>query len=114
MSPAAMGDFIIPLMKHFGLKRAHVVAPDVGTLAFLFAASARPDLFESLVIGGGAVRAELAAGQLKDIIHSAPGGCPLLNTAIAADDGSPVLRKRARKAPASVAGSAFGDRQGRN
>jgi TetR/AcrR family transcriptional repressor of nem operon len=29
---------------------------------------------------------------------SVPGGCPLLNTAIAADDGSPVLRKRARKA----------------
>jgi hypothetical protein len=47
MSPAAMGDLIIPLMKHFGLKRAHVVAPDVGTLAFLFAASARPDLFEA-------------------------------------------------------------------
>jgi len=29
---------------------------------------------------------------------SVPGGCPLLNTAIDADDGNPVLRKRARKA----------------
>jgi TetR/AcrR family transcriptional repressor of nem operon len=27
-----------------------------------------------------------------------PGGCPLLNTAINADDGNPVLRERARKA----------------
>jgi TetR/AcrR family transcriptional repressor of nem operon len=27
-----------------------------------------------------------------------PGGCPLLNTAIDADDGNPVLRTRARKA----------------
>ncbi len=27
-----------------------------------------------------------------------PGGCPLLNTAIDADDGNPVLRKRAQKA----------------
>ena len=27
-----------------------------------------------------------------------PGGCPLLNTAIDADDGNPVLRERARKA----------------
>jgi TetR/AcrR family transcriptional regulator, transcriptional repressor for nem operon len=27
-----------------------------------------------------------------------PGGCPLLNTAIEADDGNPVLRGRARKA----------------
>jgi TetR/AcrR family transcriptional repressor of nem operon len=27
-----------------------------------------------------------------------PGGCPLMNTAVEADDGSPVLRARARKA----------------
>jgi TetR/AcrR family transcriptional repressor of nem operon len=27
-----------------------------------------------------------------------PGGCPLLNTAIEADDGNPVLRARASKA----------------
>jgi TetR/AcrR family transcriptional regulator, transcriptional repressor for nem operon len=27
-----------------------------------------------------------------------PGGCPLLNTAVDADDGNPVLRERARKA----------------
>jgi len=27
-----------------------------------------------------------------------PGGCPLLNTAIEADDGNPVLRERARRA----------------
>src|SRR5260370_7209371 len=30
--------------------------------------------------------------------RSVPGGCRLLNTAIDADDGNPVLRKRARKA----------------
>jgi TetR/AcrR family transcriptional regulator, transcriptional repressor for nem operon len=29
---------------------------------------------------------------------SVPGGCPLLNTAVDADDGNPVLRERARKA----------------
>ena len=29
---------------------------------------------------------------------SIPGGCPLLNTAIEADDGNPVLRERARHA----------------
>jgi TetR/AcrR family transcriptional repressor of nem operon len=27
-----------------------------------------------------------------------PGGCPLMNTAVEADDGNPVLRRRARKA----------------
>ena len=30
-------------------------------------------------------------------LPSVPGGCPLLNTAIDADDGNPVLRERARK-----------------
>jgi TetR/AcrR family transcriptional repressor of nem operon len=29
---------------------------------------------------------------------SVPGGCPLLNTAVDADDGNPVLRERVRKA----------------
>lgn len=29
---------------------------------------------------------------------SIPGGCPLLNTAVEADDGNPVLRERARQA----------------
>jgi TetR/AcrR family transcriptional repressor of nem operon len=29
---------------------------------------------------------------------SVPGGCPLLNTAVDADDGNPILRERARKA----------------
>lgn len=29
---------------------------------------------------------------------SVPGGCPLLNTAIEADNGNPILRERARKA----------------
>ena len=28
---------------------------------------------------------------------SVPGGCPLLNTAIDADDGNPILRERARE-----------------
>ena len=29
---------------------------------------------------------------------SIPGGCPLLNTAVDADDGNPILRDHARKA----------------
>jgi TetR/AcrR family transcriptional regulator, transcriptional repressor for nem operon len=38
---------------------------------------------------------------ISNFIHkrpSVPGGCPLLNTAIEADDGNSVLRERARKA----------------
>jgi pimeloyl-ACP methyl ester carboxylesterase len=86
MSPEAMGNFVIALMKHFELTRAHIVAPDVGTLAFLFAASKRPDLFESLVIGGGAVRVDLAAGQLKAIINSPPGSFANIDGALGVKD----------------------------
>jgi len=73
MAPEAMGDFIIKLLKHFGITRIHVVAPDVGTPAILFTASKQPQLFESLVIGGGAMQPDLAAGALKDLIYSPTG-----------------------------------------
>ena len=73
MAPEAMGDFFIKLLNHFGIKRVHVVAPDVGTLVVLFAASKQPELFESLVIGGAAMRADLAAGVLKDLVYSPAG-----------------------------------------
>ena len=86
MSPEAMGNFVIALMKHFEVTQAHIVAPDVGTLAFLFAASKRPDLFESLVIGGGAVRVDLAAGRLKTIINSLPGSFANIDGALGVKD----------------------------
>src|SRR5580658_6090042 len=45
MSPESMGDFLIKIFDHFGLDRTHVVAPDVGTPAALFASSKRQELF---------------------------------------------------------------------
>jgi pimeloyl-ACP methyl ester carboxylesterase len=85
MAPEAMGDFVISLLRHFGIGRTHVVAPDVGTLAVLFAASKQPDRFESLVLGSGAMRVDLAAGSLKDLIHSPAG-------AFAAVDGADRMK----------------------
>ena len=38
LSPAAMGEFVIRLADAFGLENPHVVGPDVGTGASLFAA----------------------------------------------------------------------------
>jgi pimeloyl-ACP methyl ester carboxylesterase len=73
MSPEAMGNFIIRLFSHFGIKRTHAAALDVGTPAILFAASKQPELFESLVIGGGAMRTDLADGSLKELIFSPTG-----------------------------------------
>jgi pimeloyl-ACP methyl ester carboxylesterase len=53
MSPKAMGEFIVRAADAFGLEKPHVVAPDIGTGASLFAAALNPGRFRSLVIGTG-------------------------------------------------------------
>ena len=73
LSPEGMADFVIDAAAHFGITRMHAVGPDVGTPTLLFAAAKQPGLFESLVVGGGAAKAELATGQLKEIIASPSG-----------------------------------------
>lgn len=70
MAPEAMAGFVTRLADYFGISRLHAVAPDVGTPTILFAAAAKPDLFESIVVGGGAVSTDLASGSLKDLTHS--------------------------------------------
>ena len=69
MSPKAIGAFLVKLAQHLKLERLHGVGPDVGTPAFLFAAAGHPELFESLVLGGGATRVDLAAGRLETSSH---------------------------------------------
>ena len=61
MSPRAMGGFILRLADEFGLENPHVVAPDVGTNAALFAAAAQPGL-RSLVVGSGAAAVPIQLG----------------------------------------------------
>lgn len=99
MAPEATGDFVISLLEHFGISRTHVVAPDVGTLAVLFAASKTPDLFESLVLGSGVMRADLAAGVLKDIIYSPTGAFSNIDGAEVVKD---YLTHAAQLTPAAV------------
>ena len=53
LSPRAMGEFIIRLADEFGLEQPHVVGPDVGTGASLFAAASHPGRLRSLVVGSG-------------------------------------------------------------
>jgi pimeloyl-ACP methyl ester carboxylesterase len=53
-SPEGLGEFVVRMLDAFGLQQPHVVAPDVGTPACLFAAANYPGLFKSLVIGSGA------------------------------------------------------------
>jgi pimeloyl-ACP methyl ester carboxylesterase len=53
LTPRAMAEFLVRAADAFGLKHPHVIAPDVGTAAALFAAAAHPVRFRSLVVGGG-------------------------------------------------------------
>src|SRR5262245_37740605 len=63
MSPRAMGDFLVRAADAFGLERPHIVGPDVGTAAALFAASAQPDRFSSRVVGTGGAAVPIQLGD---------------------------------------------------
>ena len=70
-STIAMGEFLVQLVKEWGLGPVHFVAPDVGTPATLWTAANEPALVRSLVIGGGATIVPLQVeGALKDIIEA--------------------------------------------
>jgi pimeloyl-ACP methyl ester carboxylesterase len=70
-SPAAMGAFLVGLVRAWGLGAVHVVGPDVGTSAALFAAASDPALLRSMVIGGGAAAVPLeVGGGLRAIIEA--------------------------------------------
>src|SRR5258705_1976933 len=84
MSPSAMGAFLVKVAARLNLRRLHGVGPDVGALAFLFAAADHPGLFESLAVGGAATRVDLAGGRLRDLIASPKG-------AFAAIDGAEAV-----------------------
>ena len=71
MSPHAMGEFIVRLADHFDLEQPHVIGPDVGTPALLFAAANHPHRFRSIVAGSGASTYPLQVdGDLKAMIEA--------------------------------------------
>jgi pimeloyl-ACP methyl ester carboxylesterase len=71
LSPRAMGEFVIRLADSFELKNPHVIGPDIGTGASLFAAALHPGRLRSLVVGsGGAAFPLQLGGVLKDWVES--------------------------------------------
>jgi pimeloyl-ACP methyl ester carboxylesterase len=69
-APEPLGDFLLRILDAFGLERPHVVAPDVGTPACLFAAANHPGIFKSLVIGSGATDHTDIGGILDQIVNA--------------------------------------------
>jgi pimeloyl-ACP methyl ester carboxylesterase len=71
LSPRAMGEFVARLADAFGLENPHVVGPDIGTGASLFAAALHPVRFRSLVVGSGGAAFPLQLGSvLKDWVEA--------------------------------------------
>jgi pimeloyl-ACP methyl ester carboxylesterase len=71
MSPQAMGEFVVRVADAFGLESPHVVGPDIGTGASLFAAALYPGRLRSLVVGSGGAAFPLQLGsRLKDWVDA--------------------------------------------
>ncbi len=71
LSPRAMGEFLIHVADTFGLENPHVIGPDVGTAASLFAAAMHPGRLRSLVVGSGGTAYPLQlGGALKDWVEA--------------------------------------------
>src|SRR4051794_27588968 len=63
LSPRAMGEFLSELILESGLDTPHIVAPDVGTSAALFAAAAHPERIASVIVGTGGAAVPLQLGE---------------------------------------------------
>ena len=87
-SPQAMGRFLVSLIDEWGLEAPHVVGPDVGCPAALFAAAQSPSSLTSAVVGNGATTYPLdVGGNLKDLIAN-----PDFESLLALD-GAEVVRQ---------------------
>jgi pimeloyl-ACP methyl ester carboxylesterase len=71
MSPRAMGEFLVRVADAFELEQPHVVGPDIGTAAGLYAAASHPDRWRSLVVGSGGTAYPLQlGGVLKEWVDA--------------------------------------------
>jgi len=63
LSPRAMGGFLAQVITEAELGKPHIVAPDVGTSAALFAASAHPEQIAGVIVGTGGAAVPLDLGE---------------------------------------------------
>jgi pimeloyl-ACP methyl ester carboxylesterase len=71
LSPRAMSEFLIRILDEWNIRDPHLICPDVGTPAALFAAASHPGRIRSLVVGGGGTAYPLEVdGALKELIEA--------------------------------------------
>jgi len=63
LSPRAMGGFLAQLIAEADLGRPHIVAPDVGTSAALFAAAEHPERIAGVIVGTGGAAVPIQLGE---------------------------------------------------
>jgi pimeloyl-ACP methyl ester carboxylesterase len=63
LSPQAMGGFLDQLIVQADLGKPHIVGPDVGTSAALFAAAAHPERIASVIVGTGGAAVPMQLGE---------------------------------------------------
>ncbi len=63
LSPRAMGEFLARLIDEADLGTPHIVGPDVGTSAALFAAAAHPQRIASVIVGSGGAAVPIQLGD---------------------------------------------------
>jgi len=63
LSPRSMGGFLARLIAEADLGTPHIVAPDVGTSAALFAAAAHPERIAGIVVGTGGAAVPIDLGE---------------------------------------------------
>lgn len=63
LSPRGMGEFLSQLIAEAALGRPHLVAPDVGTSAALFAAAGHQERIASVIVGTGAAAVPIQLGE---------------------------------------------------
>ena len=90
LSPRAMGGFLAQLVAEVDLGTPHIVAPDVGTSAALFAAAAHPERIASVIVGTGGASVPIQLGE------------PLASWVL-----DPDLEKYRRMDPRAIVGAAI-------
>jgi pimeloyl-ACP methyl ester carboxylesterase len=63
LSPRAMGEFLARLIAEADLGTPHIIGPDVGTSAALFAAAAHPERVTSVIVGTGGAAVPIELGE---------------------------------------------------